>query len=103
MDKMSSIIGPQSDINPNRTKIYPLSTVRLESISVRDDYGIDPRSVSTFSSEKSLVLVDRTPVGVIFHIHQNELKNKTCLICVLFIARLKPLMSIELVAQYKLC
>lgn len=76
MDKMSSTIGPQSDINPNRTKIYPLPTVCPESISVRDDYGIDLRSVSTFSSEKSLVLADRTPVGVIFHVHQYELKTK---------------------------
>lgn len=43
---------------------------------MRDDYGIDLRSVSTFSSEKSLVLVDRTPVGVLFHVHQYELKSK---------------------------
>lgn len=80
MDKMSKTIGPQSDINPNRTKIYPLPTVCPESISVRDDYGIDLRSVSTFSSEKSLVLVDRAPVGVIFHVHQYELntKNSPC-------------------------
>lgn len=76
MDKMSSTIGPQSDINPNRTKIYPLPTVCLESISVRDDYGIDLRSVSTFSSEKSLALVDSTPVGIIFHVYQYELKTK---------------------------
>lgn len=76
MDKMSSTIGPQSDINPNRTKIYPLPTVCLESISVRDDYGIDLRSVSTFSSEKSLVLVDRTPVGVYLSCTPIELKTK---------------------------
>lgn len=76
MDKMSRAIGPQSDINPNRTKIYPLPTVCPESISVRDDYDIDLRSVSTFASEKSLVLVDRAPVGFIFHVHQYELKTK---------------------------
>lgn len=76
MDKMSRTIGPQSDINPNRTKIYPLPTVCPESISVRDDYGIDLRPVTTFSSEKSLVLVDRAPVGVIFHVHQYELNTK---------------------------
>lgn len=54
--------------------------VCLESISVRDDYGIDLRSVSTFCIEKSLVLVDRVPVGVIFHVHQNGLntKNQPC-------------------------
>lgn len=76
MDKMSRTIGPQSDINPNRTKIYPLPTVCPESISVRDDHGIDLRSVSTFCSEKSLVLVDRAPVGVIFHVHQYKLNTK---------------------------
>ncbi|RMC02761.1 hypothetical protein DUI87_19951 [Hirundo rustica rustica] len=30
MDKMSSTIGPQSDINPNRTKIYPLPTASYQ-------------------------------------------------------------------------
>jgi len=62
--------------------------VCLESISVRDDYSIDLRSVSRFCFEKSLVLVDRVPVGVIFHVHQNGLntKNPPCvcafLICI---------------------
>lgn len=88
IDKMSRRIGPQSDINPNRTKIYPLPMVCLESISVRDDYSIDLRSVSRFCFEKSLVLVYRVPVGVIFHVHQNGLntKNPPCvcafLICI---------------------
>lgn len=102
MDKMSGTIGPQSDINPNRTKIYPLPTVCLESISVRDDYGIDLRSVSAVSSEKSLVLVDRAPEGVVSHVHQCELKNKIYLVCVLLTARLKPLIAVGLAAQYKL-
>lgn len=69
MDKMSRTIGPQSDINPKRTKIYLLPTVCPESIFVRDDYGTDLRSVSTFSSEKSLVLEDAALLGAIFHVH----------------------------------
>lgn len=63
MDKMSTTIGQQTDINPNSIKQYLLPTVCPESIFVKDDYGLTQDLSSIFSSKKSLVLPSTVPAG----------------------------------------